>query len=483
MGMWKRTIAGGTYPAFEERHILVGKLRCLIYISFWILILGFAPWVLTYKPVPVFLVSLTFAFPTVCYTLIHRHIAVGPIFTLEMITDIIAQSCLLYLAGGKHDMTVLYILYTIAGGTLYNFRVAVFVASMALTAYGSFLALTQLGWLVIPQFPLELPALFDPLRLGPWGRAGLLLLFLVIALYGMRIVALFASQRERVLEKTNREVTELLARLQVEHAELERVSKVKSEFLATMSHELRTPLTAIIGFSELMVEEVMGKMNEEQKDSMREVLANGEHLLSLINSLLDFSKIEAGKMELKMDPVSVADLVLRVERSLSPLFLKKDQSFSAQVARDIPIIWADEKRLQQILLNLLSNAIKFTPMKGSIGLEARFYRHLNELPMAAALFPNGTGELFAGGVVAVSVTDSGIGIDRRDLPLIFESFHQVDRSMTRQYEGTGLGLALTRQFVELHGGKIWVESIINQGSRFTFVLPARGEPPAEKGLV
>lgn len=481
--MWTATRAGGSVPTFEERHILVGKLRCLIYISFWILILGWAPWVITYKPFPVFLVSLTFAFTTVCYTLIHRGVAVGTVFTLEILTDLFAQTCLLYLAGGKHDLTVLYILYTIAGGTLYNFSVALFVGTMAMVAYGSFLALTHLNVLVLPQYPLELPALFDPLRLGPFGRVGLLTLFVIIALYGMWIVAHFTSQRERMLEKKNREITDLLGRLQEEHAELERVSKVKSEFLATMSHELRTPLTAIIGFSELMVEEVMGKLTDEQKDSMKEVLGNGEHLLSLINSLLDFSKIEAGKMELRIGPVSIVDLSQRVERSLAPLFLKKEQTFAATVDPHIPVIWADEKRLQQILLNLLSNAIKFTPTQGRIGLEARYYQSLKELPEAAALFPNGAAELYHRGLVAVAVTDSGIGIDRHDLPMIFESFHQVDRSMTRQYEGTGLGLALTRQFVELHGGKIWVESMLNEGSRFTFIIPVGSDPPPEKALV
>src|SRR5262249_37330857 len=154
----------------------------------------------------------------------------------------------------------------------------------------------------------------------------------------------------------------LIAELKRKNIELERVSRVKSEFLATMSHELRTPLTAIIGFSELLLEDVMGQSNPEQKESLREVLVNGENLLQMINGLLDLAKIESGKMELTLGPVDMAELLERVHRMIASLLQKKNHRYETKVlTKPFPVVYADEKKVQQILLNLLSNAVKFTP--------------------------------------------------------------------------------------------------------------------------
>lgn len=243
----------------------------------------------------------------------------------------------------------------------------------------------------------------------------------------------------------------LIAELKKKNIELERVSRVKSEFLATMSHELRTPLTAIIGFSELLLEEVMGGANADQKESLREILVNGENLLHMINGLLDLAKIESGKMELSIAPVSLHELLERVQRMMASLVQKKSQKLEITIPSHFPVIHADERKMQQILLNLLSNAIKFTPEQGSIEIVVTYDEEKRALK--------------------VSVIDTGIGISKKDQQAIFEPFRQADSSYTREYQGTGLGLALVKQFVGMQGGSISVESDVGQGAKFTFIIP------------
>ncbi|MFO1462467.1 MAG: HAMP domain-containing sensor histidine kinase [bacterium] len=271
------------------------------------------------------------------------------------------------------------------------------------------------------------------------------------------------------------ESAQLFDEIRNKNIELERANRIKSEFLAIMSHELRTPLTAIIGFSELLMEEVMGELNAEQKDSLREVINNGEHLLHLINSILDLAKVEAGKMELNLEDFSLEDLVQEVASSVSPLLKKKQQKLELKIESPLPAFHADARKIRQILLNLISNAIKFTPESGAITLRAR---HLREWPAEAAVhappFPT-----CPAGYFSLEVEDNGIGIDPKDLKTIFNVFEQVDSSFTRRYQGTGLGLALTKQFVEMHQGAIWVESEKEKGSTFHLVLPVRAERPPE----
>jgi signal transduction histidine kinase len=260
----------------------------------------------------------------------------------------------------------------------------------------------------------------------------------------------------------------LIETLRRKNIELERVSRVKSEFLATMSHELRTPLTAIIGFSELLLEEVLGELKEEQKESMLEVLNNAENLLQLINSLLDFAKIEAGRMGMNVENIDVIETIKRVERTVQPLIKKKGHQLVIDAPEELPLLEADQRKVQQIMLNLVSNAIKFTDEGGTITLAAHYCKNISDLEN----WDNADISALTDGVFELSVSDNGIGIGRENLDVIFESFRQVDSSFTRNYQGTGLGLALCQQFVDMHHGRIKAESHTSRGSTFRVILPA-----------
>lgn len=276
----------------------------------------------------------------------------------------------------------------------------------------------------------------------------------------------FANQAALLIQTAT-----LIEELKTKNQELITANRVKSEFLATMSHELRTPLTAIIGFSELLLEGVMGELNTEQRDSLREVLNNGTSLLDLINNLLDFVKVESGKMGLHPQAFSLQDLVERLRRSLWPLIQRKRQEFHADVSEDLPPITADEKRLQQVVLNLFSNAIKFTPEDGKLNVTVRRAEHYDQLsPDIRRRFTAIASPQAA--YYVISVADSGIGIAPENLEKVFEMFKQIDSSVSRSYEGTGLGLALAKQLVELHGGMIWAESELGSGATFICVIPS-----------
>ncbi|OLE36880.1 MAG: hypothetical protein AUG48_06000 [Actinobacteria bacterium 13_1_20CM_3_68_9] len=237
------------------------------------------------------------------------------------------------------------------------------------------------------------------------------------------------------------------------YEELENVSRHKSEFLANMSHELRTPLNAIIGFSELLQMQIAGGLNEEQAGYVEDVLESGRHLLSLINDILDLSKIEAGKMELALSEFSLRHAL---EAGLT---MHADRARRAGVALDLTLhpaeitIRADERKLRQVIFNLLSNAVRFTPTGGRVEVSARL----------------------TDGVVEVDVTDTGAGIPAADSERIFEEFRQARGTSPAGEEGTGLGLPLSRRFVELHGGRLWAESVPGEGSAFRFTMPV--EPP------
>ncbi|MGB5985909.1 MAG: ATP-binding protein [Desulfobacterales bacterium] len=258
----------------------------------------------------------------------------------------------------------------------------------------------------------------------------------------------------------------------------EDASQAKSEFLANMSHELRTPLNHIIGFTELVVDGHVGELNPAQSEYLSDALGSSQHLLSLINDILDLSKVEAGKMDLTSETVGLTQLL---EGSLT---LVKESALKAGIALSLQLdgipktITADGRKLKQILYNLLSNAVKFTPEKGSVTLGAR----TRAIAQGAIQLADGRRiKLPANGdakacpdasAVEISVRDSGIGLDAQMLEHIFNPFEQVENSKNRQYQGTGLGLALTRNFVELHGGAIWAESAgENQGATFSLVLP------------
>ena len=225
-------------------------------------------------------------------------------------------------------------------------------------------------------------------------------------------------------------------------------NRMKSEFLANMSHELRTPLTAIIGFSDVLNDEIFGELNYKQKRHVKHINNGGRHLLDLINDVLDLSKVEAGKMELNREVFSISEILEDIRESVSPMALKKN--IDLEITNNIKSqeIFADKMKLKQIMLNLLSNAIKFTPANGKVSVTA-------------------TKE---GSEIKISVSDTGIGISEDMHESIFSPFTQVDSSNKREYGGTGLGLALVKQFVEMHSGNIWLESNEGEGSTFVFTI-------------
>ncbi len=244
---------------------------------------------------------------------------------------------------------------------------------------------------------------------------------------------------------------ELFREIQEKSAQLEIANKHKSDFLANMSHELRTPLNAIIGFSEVLLEKMFGDVNERQLDYLKDIHSSGKHLLSLINDILDLSKIEAGRMELDLAEFDLPSALQNAMTLVKERAQRNGIELSLEVDPALSTVTADERKFKQILLNLLSNAVKFTPQNGRVGVRAA--------PTA--------------GAVEVAVSDTGIGIAAEDQASVFEEFKQVGRDYTRKAEGTGLGLALTKRFVELHGGSIRLSSEPGKGSTFTFTIPVR----------
>jgi len=231
----------------------------------------------------------------------------------------------------------------------------------------------------------------------------------------------------------------------------EEANKAKSEFLANMSHELRTPLNSILGFSEVLQDKMFGDLNKKQEEYVNYILESGQHLLSLINDILDLSKVESGKIEIELGEVSTRDLLTNSMSMVKEKALKHQIELSLKLEDGIPDIYADERKLKQIVFNLLSNAVKFTPDGGKAGIEA--FRE--------------------GESIRVTVWDTGIGIKEEDRGKLFKEFQQLDSGTDKRYQGTGLGLALSKRLVELHHGRIWVESEAGKGSRFSFTLPIR----------
>ncbi len=258
-----------------------------------------------------------------------------------------------------------------------------------------------------------------------------------------KLQSTYATLEQRIAEKT--------AHLQQAVLALERANKMKSEFLANMSHELRTPLNAIIGFAEVLRDKIAGDLNEEQTDFVNDIHSSGSHLLQMINDILDLSKIEAGKMELQYGVFPVPAAIEEVYTIIKGLASKKHLELKTVILTDMKSIEADRVKFKQVLYNLLSNAIKFTPENGKIVLEAGVMEDM----------------------LQVSVSDTGIGMKSDDQQKVFKEFWQADSSFARKYEGTGLGLALTKRIVEMHGGKIWFESEYGKGSIFSFSLPVK----------
>jgi signal transduction histidine kinase len=262
----------------------------------------------------------------------------------------------------------------------------------------------------------------------------------------INLLQTFATQSALAIQNAR-----LFREIEDKSSQIEAANRHKSEFLANMSHELRTPLNAIIGFSEVLQERLFGDLNDKQAEYTEDILASGRHLLSLINEILDLSKVEAGRMELEVAPFDLPLAIDNARTFVRERAAKHGITVDLDVDERLGEYIGDERKIKQVLLNLLSNAVKFTPEGGRIGINAR---QVN-------------------GSVEISVTDTGIGIAPEDQPTIFEEFRQVGMDYSHKVEGTGLGLTLAKKFVELHGGRISVESAPGKGSTFSFVLPGK----------
>jgi signal transduction histidine kinase/HAMP domain-containing protein len=249
----------------------------------------------------------------------------------------------------------------------------------------------------------------------------------------------------------------LFLEIEVKGRELQTANKHKSEFLANMSHELRTPLNAILGYTELIIDNIYGDVPDKIKDVLERVEKNGRHLLNLINDVLDLSKIEAGGLTLSLKEYSMKDVIQTVFTSVEALAAEKNLDLKMEVSEDLKTGKGDEQRIAQVILNLIGNAIKFTE-QGTIVVKA-----------------NVSNESFL-----ISVSDTGPGLSETDQKDIFDEFRQVDSSSTRAKGGTGLGLSISKKIAEMHGGRIWVDSVLGKGSTFSFTLPIRVERQMEQ---
>jgi signal transduction histidine kinase len=242
----------------------------------------------------------------------------------------------------------------------------------------------------------------------------------------------------------------LFREIQEKSKQLEVASQHKSQFLASMSHELRTPLNAILGFNEMLLDQVYGELSEDVKAPLENMEASGKHLLRLINNVLDLAKIEAGRMELALSDYSVQDTVESVRSTLRPLAESKGLELLATVPQDLPLGYGDPGRITQCLMNLAGNSLKFTKA--------------GKVEIAVALKDS---------TLIYRVADTGIGIPPDKIDNLFTEFKQTDATIASEYGGTGLGLSITKKFIEMHGGRIWVESEPGTGSTFTFEVPLR----------
>jgi len=257
----------------------------------------------------------------------------------------------------------------------------------------------------------------------------------------------FADQAVIAIENVR-----LFDEIQDKSRQLAEASQHKSQFLANMSHELRTPLNAILGYNQLMLNNIYGETSGRMRAVLTRVQSNGKHLLKLINDVLDLSKIEAGQLTLSFTDYSIKQVVQNVSAAVEPLVNEKRLGFKVEVPSELPLGWGDERRLTQVLLNLMSNAIKFTEV-GEVMIKVSA----------------------ANGTFIVSIRDTGVGIDPADQGRLFEEFQQADNSITKKTGGTGLGLSIARHIIEMHGGRIWVESSLGKGATFFFTVPVRAQ--------
>ena len=287
--------------------------------------------------------------------------------------------------------------------------------------------------------------------------AMIVVLGMVAAITDHHLASRAAQEAERLrahvaeLQATKKELQATADNLTLALDAAAAASQAKSQFLATMSHELRTPLNAIIGFSELLKGELFGPIGDARyKGYVNDVHRSGKHLLALVNDVLDFSKIDAGHLTLQDDQIDIRDVLTTSLRMVEGQAASNGVAIQQEVAHDLPILRADERRIRQIMLNLLSNAIKFTPRGGAVRLIA----YVDEREFV------------------VQVADTGIGMAKEDIPRALERFGQLDSDLNRKYEGTGLGLPLTKKLAELHGGRLEIESELCVGTKVTVAFPS-----------
>ena len=266
----------------------------------------------------------------------------------------------------------------------------------------------------------------------------------------VNLLQTFATQSALAIQNAR-----LFREIQEKGHQLELASQCKSQFLASMSHELRTPMNAVLGYTRMLLMNVYGELPDQIRDVHQRIDKSGRHLLGLINDVLDFSKIEAGQVILSLNPYSLKEVVQNVVTAMQPLAAEKKVALKVTLPPDLPAAQGDERRISQVLMNLVGNAIKFTDV-GEIRVQTTV----------------------SDGALVVSVSDTGPGISEKDQRRIFEEFQQAESSSKSDKGGTGLGLAIAKRIIELHGGRIWVESSLEKGSTFSFTLPLQVEQQA-----
>jgi signal transduction histidine kinase/CheY-like chemotaxis protein len=390
------------------------------------------------------------------YRRAYAHGGAPPPHGAWMAADTLIICWTIWIMGDQYPLWLIwFLIHTTAAAFVAGRRAALVV--MAASCAGYLATLTGMGRI----------AGFDQQLLWAIGRLTLLFgstWFMVRGIADLREkrlqVAALHDEQSHQLEELRRLAAELDSRsreLAEANLRAQEANRAKSQFLANMSHELRTPLNSIIGFSEILAERLEGAIDPRFAKFLQNIVGSGKHLLALINDILDLSKIEAGKMELIFEPLSLGDLVRGVESVMHSIAAGRSIRLVSELPLDLPPLVADAPRIKQTLYNLASNAVKFSPAGSTVTIRAR--------ALSAAESPIGVPS------AQLEVEDHGVGIRREDQRLIFDEFRQVDGRTTRNMGGTGLGLALVKRFVELHGGVVSVESEVGQGSLFRVVLP------------
>ncbi len=283
------------------------------------------------------------------------------------------------------------------------------------------------------------------------------------------------ADRTAQLTEANDLLVQQRAQLERMNADLAGQSRYKSDFLAMMSHELRTPLTSIIAFTSLLKKDTVNRNNPDVAEISSEIESNSNVLLTIVNDILDISRIEAGKAELNYELLDLGDMIANLKDFMQPIVDQKNMQHSYKVNGNVPLVYVDGDKLQHILINLLLNAIKFTPEGGQVSLKISYDESATDVASNERKVVSAEDGMHDNGWILLQVSDTGIGIDEEDQTSIFERFRQVDSSAARGYSGTGLGLALVKEYVEMHKGSVSVRSALGEGSTFTVRIPVRQE--------